>query len=477
MDSTPLHLLGPDDQPLAYFAQGRGQRRTDPRTGGLDPTRAGRRHTQFLYHAGVFDRRQFLQAGLAATAGSFLPDTSHILRAHPAAESHFGKVRITAVKTASVHIKYPAHLVRIETDSGLFGIGEAYNREGILDHVHSFEDILAGEDPLQVDYLATKMAEAKLGHGSWTGTLPGAISGLETALWDLAGKILGVPVYVLLGGRFRDKILIYHDTGSPRTPDPAAWVAEAEKSLAYGFQATKFDMDWEGRGQAIAGRPFRYRGELWNRGISSLEMKQWRAILVAVRERLGEHYPLGIDLHFNYNYSDALTFSRMVEDLNLWFIEDPIPPQNADAMARFTHECNIPTCTGENLYTRPTFRPFIEKQAADILQPDPQKAGGLLETKRIADWADQYYITFACHNMCTPVGTVANAHACAAIRSFVALESDSVELEHWDDLIDRNGPFYQDGYYVLNDRPGLGIELNEEICRRHLTGGSAYFGG
>ena len=430
----------------------------------------------FQYDAAMLGRRQFLQAGLWGGAASLVPWMPQVLRAYPAAESQLGKVKITAVKTASVHIKYPAHLVRIETDSGLFGIGEAYNRDGILSHVRSFEDVLRGEDPLQVDYLATKMAEAQLGHGSWTGSLPSAISGLEIALWDLAGKILGVPVYVLLGGRFRDKVLIYHDTGSPKTPDPAAWVAEAEKSLEYGFRATKFDMDWEGRSMAIRGEPFQYRGEIWNRGITSLEMKQWRAILVAIRERLGEHYPLGIDLHFNYNYADALSFSRMVEDLDLWFIEDPIPPQNADAMARFTSECAVPTCTGENLYTRQTFRPFIEKQAADILQPDPQKAGGLLETKRIADWADQYYITFACHNMCTPVGTVANAHACAAIRSFVALESDSVELEHWDDLIQRDGPFYRDGYYEMTNKPGLGIELNEEVCRRHLTGGSSYFG-
>ncbi len=413
---------------------------------------------------------------MTASAASLLPEAPQLAQAHPAGESLLGKVRITGIKTASVHIKYPAHLVRVETDAGLHGLGEAYNRHGILDHIRSFEELLVGEDPLQVDYLATKMAEAQLGHGSWTGSLPSAISGIETALWDAAGKILGVPVYVLLGGRFRDKILIYHDTGSPKTPDPAAWVAEAEKSLAYGFRATKFDLDWESRGQALAGRPFQYRDELWNRGISSLEMHQWRSILEAVREHLGDHYPLGVDLHFNYNYADALKFSRMVEDLDLWFIEDPLPPQNADAMARFTSECAVPTCTGENLYTRQTFRPFIEKQAADILQPDPQKAGGLLETKRIADWADQYYITFACHNMCTPVGTVANAHACAAIRSFVALESDSVELEHWDDLIVRDGPFYRDGYYELTDKPGLGIELNEEVCRRHLAAGSDFFG-
>lgn len=146
----------------------------------------------------MLGRRHVIKAGLATAAASLLPDIPQVLRAMPAAESQLGKVKITAIKTASVHIKYPAHLVRIETDSGLYGIGESYNRDGILSHVRSFEEILRGEDPLQVDYLATKMAEAQLGHGTWTGSLPSAISGIETALWDLAGKILGVPVYVLL---------------------------------------------------------------------------------------------------------------------------------------------------------------------------------------------------------------------------------------------------------------------------------------
>jgi L-alanine-DL-glutamate epimerase-like enolase superfamily enzyme len=205
-------------------------------------------------------------------------------------------------------------------------------------------------------------------------------------------------------------------------------------------------------------------------------MTQWVKILEAVRKEIGEHYPLAVDLHFNYNLADSLRFTNMTEDLNLWFIEDPIPPQNADAMARFTRASEVPTCTGENLYSRHTFRDFIEKQACDIIQPDPQKVGGLLETKKIADWADLYYITMACHNMCTPVGTYASAHACAAIRSFVTLESDSVELPHWQDIIQHDRNLYQDGYLVLENKPGLGIELNEDVCRRHLAPGSDYFG-
>jgi L-alanine-DL-glutamate epimerase-like enolase superfamily enzyme len=423
----------------------------------------------------MINRRRFL-AGTAATAASaFLPEQSQVLKAMPQAASDFGKVKITAVKTASVMINYPAHLVRIDTDAGISGIGEAFNRDGILDHIGALKQVIIGEDPLQVDYLFQKMIEARLGGGSWTGSLASSISGIEIALWDLAGKILNVPVYVLLGGKFRDKLLIYHDTGSPKTADPGPWVEEARRSVEYGFKAMKFDLDWESRGQWLSGQPFQYRGEIFNRGISSLEMEQWVKILEAVRLELGPHYPLAVDLHFNYNLGDSLRFTNMTEDLNLWFIEDPIPPQNADAMARFTRASKVPTATGENLYTRQTFRDFIEKQACDIIQPDPQKVGGLLETKKIADWADLYYITMACHNMCTPVGTIANAHACASIRSFVTLESDSVEIPHWNHIIQSDGKVVRDGYIEMTAKPGLGIELNEEVCRANLAAGSGYF--
>jgi L-alanine-DL-glutamate epimerase-like enolase superfamily enzyme len=424
----------------------------------------------------MITRRNLLRTAGAGVAACFLPEQSQILKAMPHAASEFGKVKIRDIQTTTVMAPYACHLVKVVSDSGLYGIGESFNREGVLEHIDALKPLLTGEDPLQVDYLYQKVVEGKMIHGSWTGHLSSAIAGIEMALWDLAGKILKAPVYVLLGGKFRDKLLVYHDTGSPKTADPAAWVAEAEKSLAFGFKATKFDLDWESRGQAMTGRPFQYRGEIYNRGITSLEMEQWVKILQAIRKRLGDHYPLGVDLHFNYNVPDCLRFIGMVEELKLWFIEDPIPPQNADALVPLARASKTPICTGENLYTRWTWKEFIEKQACHIINPDPQKAGGLLETKKIADWSDLYYMTMACHNMCTPVGTIGNAHACAAIRNFVTLESDSVDIPHWKDIVVWNGPFYKDGYIELPNKPGLGVELNESVVRKHLAPGAKYFG-
>ncbi len=412
----------------------------------------------------MISRREFLTVAGGAAAGSFLAGRPQILQAAPNAETEFGRVKIRDVKTASVKLTYyDAHLVKVTTDSGITGIGEAYRGPGTIDWIHNIKEEVIGQDPLGIDYLFHKMMRAGSGADARSGTLTGAIAGIETALWDLAGKILNVPVYVLLGGKFRDKLLIYHDTGSPETVETGPWVEEARRSRdKYGFKAMKFDLN-----------PF--KGQRWNRTLSSVDMKIWVKILEAIRGELGDDFPLSVDLHWMYNSRDALKFIQMTEGMNLWFLEDPIPYENADALARITRATKVPICTGENLYTRHTWRPFIEKQACDIIQPDVQRCGGLLETKRIADWADLYYMPMACHNLCSPVGTIASGHVCAAIRTFVTLESDSVELPYWQDIIQHDGPIYQDGYLVLDNKPGFGIELNEDVCRKHLTDNRGFF--
>lgn len=410
----------------------------------------------------MLSRRKLLATAGGLAAAGYVLRRPRVLQAAPQAATELGRVKIRDVKTATLRLNYPIHLVKVTTDSGLYGLGETYNRAGIVSHVDAIKAVVIGEDPLQVDYLYQKMCDAGVGQGSRFGSLSGAIAGIETALWDLAGKILNVPTYVLLGGKFREKLLIYHDTGSPNTIDPKPWVAEAQRSRALGFRAVKFDLN-------------RFRGERFNRTLASEDMRAWVRILEALRRELGPDFPLGVDLHWGYNTRDALRFLQMVEHLNLWFLEDPMPPENAEAFARLTAASKVPIATGENLFTRQSFRPFIEKQACDFIQPDAQKCGGLLETKKIADWADLYYMNMLCHNMCSPVGTIASGHACMAIRSFVALESDSVELPYWQDIIQRDGPIYKDGYLELPNKPGLGVELNEEVCRKRLAPGTGWF--
>ncbi|MHC4215929.1 MAG: mandelate racemase/muconate lactonizing enzyme family protein, partial [Planctomycetota bacterium] len=289
----------------------------------------------------MLTRRNLLVAAGGVAAAGFVPELSPIVQAVPKSETEFGRMKIVDIKTASVKLTYySAHLVKVITDSGMFGIGEAYRGAGTLDWIRKIKEEIIGKDPLQIDVLWHKMMDEGSGADSRSGTLTGAISGIESALWDLAGKVLNVPVYTLLGGKFRDKLLIYHDTGSPNTQDVKAWVEEAKQSRdKYKFKAMKFDLN-------------RFTGEGWNWTLPSADMKAWVKILEAIRDELGPDFPLAVDLHWRYNTRDALRFIQKTEHLNLWFMEDPIPHENADALARITRATKVPICTGENLYTR-----------------------------------------------------------------------------------------------------------------------------
>ncbi|MFC2136110.1 mandelate racemase/muconate lactonizing enzyme family protein [Bacteroidota bacterium] len=410
----------------------------------------------------MISRRTFINtAGL--TAAGLITKPTQILKAKPNAVTEIGKVKITDVKTAAIKIKkYKTHLIKIETDSGFFGLGEAYPKAEIADDIQDVKRKIIGKDPLFVETLHQHLTEEFISRGSRTGSLCGAISGIEIALWDLAGKILNVPVYVLLGGKYRDKLLIYHDADSPKGYDSNAWVDSIQKSVDHGFKAIKLSLP-------------RYDGEEWNRTIPTANLNKWVKILEAVRSSLDPEIKIAVDLHWKYNTRDSLKFTRMMEHLDIWFLEDPMPPENADAFARLTSQSKTPIATGENLFSREGFRPFIEKQACDFIHPDAQKCGGLLEMKKIADWADLYYMNMLCHNGCSPVGTTASGHACMAIKSFIALESDGVTIPYWQDIIKREGPFYKNGYLEVPNKPGIGVELNEDVCKAHLADDRGFF--
>jgi L-alanine-DL-glutamate epimerase-like enolase superfamily enzyme len=377
-------------------------------------------------------------------------------------------MKITDIRTAVIAANFPWNLIRVYTDSGLVGLGEAYWGPGVTDVVEKLKPRLVGEDPMEVDRLWTRMMRLMSGAGSIAGTTVAAISGIEIALLDLVGKHLKTPVYQLLGGKFRNRIRIYADSHAESLRDIDTWQERALQVRERGFDAIKFDLD------TIAPE---LQLDSYNRTLTNRAIRRMVEIVRAVREVLGPDVELALDCHWSYNVTDAIRLAQALEPFSLLWLEDPTPPENAEAMAQVCAATSTPICTGENLYTRHGFRPLIEKGGCHIIQPDIPRCGGLLESKRIADLADIYYIPFAAHNVSSPVGTVASAHVCAAICTFLVLEFHSQDIPWWDAVVAREqDPLIKNGYLTLSDQPGLGVELNDEVCRQHVQAGTLYFG-
>lgn len=388
------------------------------------------------------------------------------------------RLQITDVKVAIIEGNWDWGLVKIGTSEGLYGLGEASLGTGLVGMVDLLRPLLIGEDPLSIQRLVLRMTEVMSGSGSSSlaGPMAAAISGVEIALWDLAGKAIGVPTHVLWGGALRDRLRVYCDAGVGSMPDPAAWRARAAEVSSRGFTAYKFDVDFENRMELLgAGKAYVQRRDPLSRSISVPELRLKVALIEAVRDELGSDVDLAVDCHWAYNTADAIRLANALSHLGLLWLEDPVPMDNPAALADLRSHTSVPVCTGENAFSRREFRQLMEQQACDVVHPDIPRCGGLMEGRRIADLADLYYVGFAAHNVCSPVGTIAAAHLCATVRPFVALEFHAVDVDWWEDMVEYGGPVIVDGHIRLSDRPGFGIELNSEVCLKHAKPGTAYF--
>jgi L-alanine-DL-glutamate epimerase-like enolase superfamily enzyme len=356
-------------------------------------------------------------------------------------------------------------LIKVKTDEGITGIGEAYHGAGV--HQIAVDERLTkpliGQDPRNVDKLFRDMMNSMSASGFYQGAVMSAISGIESALWDITGQAAGVPIWQLLGGKFRDKIRIYNDCHAGETEIPEAYAAKAREVEARGFTAIKFDID-----------PLPSRRDRYNRCISNDDIAHYVEVVTAIRESLDSNTDLAIDAHWFYAPVDILKIAHAFEDLNLLWLEDPIPPENIAAMEGVTKSTRTPICTGENFYTRFGFRDLIETQAADIISPDMAKAGGLLEGRRIADLADMYYIPIAPHNIGSPVQTVANCHVMAAVPNFLVLEFHHLDNPFWEGIVNE-GPLIQEGHIDVPNLPGLGVTLNEDLLKNNFREECGFF--
>jgi galactonate dehydratase len=371
-------------------------------------------------------------------------------------------MKITAVHTAIIRSVGPSVFVKVSTDAGSYGLGECYPSapaSAVAAMVAHMAEHLVGEDPLDVDRLWEETRRRYLFLGGQAGTLITALSGVETALWDLAGKALGVPVYRLLGGAFRTRIRVYADCHAGADSSPAAYATRAREAVARGFTAIKFDLD-------DADHP--HKRDHWNRSLTAAELATMVERVTAVRAAVGPTIDLAIDLHGQYDTHSGIQIARALAPFNLMWLEEPVPPENIAALREVTAIGVVPICAGENLYTRYGLRDLITTQAAHIIMPDIAKCGGLSEARKIAGLAELYYIPFAPHNVSSPVGTIAACHVCATIPNFLILEWHAFDHPHWEDLVQGEKPIIKDGYITLGDAPGLGVELNDDVARRYL---------
>ncbi|WP_276274049.1 mandelate racemase/muconate lactonizing enzyme family protein [Haloarcula litorea] len=389
-------------------------------------------------------------------------------------------VQITDITTAVVEGNFEWNLIKVETDAGVTGIGESYRGGGVPELVEYTKRFLLGENPLDVERLVRYIVQEMSGHGGTTGKVVTAASGIEVALWDAAGKILDLPVYQLLGSKYRDQVRIYCDChageayevedGATAYADaeaysPEAYAAEAARVTDMGFSALKFDLDLPADND-----PDPYNGRLTNEAI-----EEKREIVAAVRDEIGYDVDLAFDCHWDYSVESAKRLAHELEEFKLMWLEDLVPPENIDAQIEVTQDTRTPVATGENRFRVFELSELVYEHGVDIITPDPTTVGGLAETMRVADRAEENYMPVSPHNVCSPVGTMACVHLGAAVPNFDVLEYHALEVDWWDDLLARDEPLIQDGYIEVPEEPGLGIELDESVVEEHLLDGTSGF--
>ncbi|WP_435179797.1 mandelate racemase/muconate lactonizing enzyme family protein [Halorussus sp. AFM4] len=373
-------------------------------------------------------------------------------------------VEITDVQTTMVDGNFPWTLVRVYTDAGVVGTGEAYWGAGVPELIERMKPFVVGENPLDIDRLFEHLIQKMSGEGSIQGVTVTAISGIEIALHDVAGKLLDVPAYQLLGGKYRDQVRVYCDCHAGEEADPESNAAEAERVVEeLGYDALKFDLDV----------PSGHEKDRANRHLRNPEIQHKVDIVEAVTERVGDRADVAFDCHWTFSAGSAKRLASALEEYDIWWLEDPVPPENLDVQTNVTHSTTTPIATGENVYRKHGQRRLVEEQAVDIIAPDMPKTGGMRETRKIADHADTYYIPVAMHNVSSPVATMASAHVGAAIPNALAVEYHSYQLGWWEDLVEED--VIEDGHITVPEEPGLGVTLDMDVVEEHMVEGEELF--
>ncbi len=411
------------------------------------------------------------------------------------------QLKITDMRFADI-TGAPMHctLMKLSTNQGLVGYGEVRDA-ATKTYALMLKRLLLGENPCNVDKLFRRIKQ--FGGQSRQG---GGVSGIEVALWDLAGKAFGVPVYQMLGGKFRDQVRIYCDTDVSGKPDGIKMGKALQERINLGYTFLKMDVGigligdetgalsyplglweemqqlgshgWRWSASDLEAREMRNRSydiynirhpftgiHLTEKGIDLLEQ-----YVAEVRSVIGYKVPLAADHFGHIALEDCIRLGKRLEKYNLAWVEDMVPWQYTDQFVRLSHSINIPVCTGEDIYLKEGFRPLLEARGVSVIHPDVLTSGGILENKKIGDLAQEHGVAMAVHMAESPIGCMAAVHSAAATENFLALEYHSVDVPWWDDIaIGLPRPLVKNGFIQVPDAPGLGIEaLDDDVIAAHI---------
>jgi L-alanine-DL-glutamate epimerase-like enolase superfamily enzyme len=375
----------------------------------------------------------------------------------------------------------PCPIIRIDTNQGVYGLGEV--RDGASPtYALMLKSRILGQNPLQLDKIFREIKQ--FGGPARQG---GGVSAIEMALWDITGKVYNAPVYALLGGgKFHDKIRIYADTTESKDPKTYAQRMKERKDVM-GLTWLKMDLGIE----MVADTP----GTVTN----PTDIEQWQAhqlphpllamevtdkgivmleeYVAAVRDAVGMEIPLSMDHLGHLGVKSIIRLGKAYEKYNLSWIEDVIPWNYTDLLKQISLESPTPILTGEDIYLKEPFEVLCANHAVGKIQPDIATAGGILETHKIGDIAQEYGVPMVLHYAGTPVGCMASVHSAAATQNFLALENHSLDVPWWSSLVQEGvkSPIVNHGWIEVPDRPGLGVTLNEDMVKQHLAPGTGYF--
>jgi galactonate dehydratase len=353
--------------------------------------------------------------------------------------------------------------VQVDTDEGITGWGEVTTYPGpvanraLSAYVAEIGSWLRGEDPERIEAIWQRIFRGMTYVGT-RGATTAAISGIDIALWDIRGKVLGLPIYKLLGGPVRDSIPLYCHPYGARSPEGVR--AAAEEIVAAGFDALKMDPMM----------PFLPIGNTtYLDGDISLEAQaKALEILEAARETVGPEFEILIDAHGLYNVATASRLANAMAEYRIHWFEEPVPPESWKALKQVKEQVTVPLCTGERLHTRWEFVPVLENGLVDFIMPDVTWTGGISELKKIATMAEAYYVPISPHDASGPINVVAGAQVMMTVPNFYKLEVSRYDFTNYDQLIDEPLDVRQ-GHLHLSDRPGLGVELKPDALEEYET--------